>query len=179
MQRSNKHPTPWTAAAAHLGRRQFDAAAELYAQLGARPQEADARLQAAKSLITAGRRVEAKQQLEKALEFYRSVKAFKESPKPKPCSSPPARREPDDLQLVPATGSENGPFRLRGQLIHVAVPVEAGLGGSFGSSAFAGMGCDVTDERTACLLVSSLAGSANTRPGHQRQLPRLLRPRHC
>jgi len=67
--------TPWTAAAAHLGRRRYDAAAELYAELGARPQEADARLQAAKSLITEGRPIEATQQLEKALEFYRSVKA--------------------------------------------------------------------------------------------------------
>jgi len=53
----------------------FERAADLFADLGSKPAEADARLRAAQKLIDAGRRAEGEVQLRKALAFYRSVGA--------------------------------------------------------------------------------------------------------
>jgi len=50
-------------------------AAEIYGQIGDRPDEAHARLLAAELLLTQGRRAEADVQLEQALSFWRSVRA--------------------------------------------------------------------------------------------------------
>jgi len=50
-------------------------AAELFAQMGTRPNEAYARLRAAETLVAAGRPAEADEQLEMALAFFRSVGA--------------------------------------------------------------------------------------------------------
>jgi predicted ATPase/class 3 adenylate cyclase len=50
-------------------------AAELYARVGSRPDEACARVRAAESLAAAGRRADAEAELERALAFYRRVGA--------------------------------------------------------------------------------------------------------
>ena len=50
-------------------------AADLYAALGFRAVEAEARLDAARDLVAAGDRTEGEVELEKALAFYRSVGA--------------------------------------------------------------------------------------------------------
>ena len=52
-------------------------AAELYAEMGARPDEADARLHAARGLVEGGRRAEADAQLRRALAFYGRVGAVR------------------------------------------------------------------------------------------------------
>ena len=65
----------WTAAAlAYLGR-DFSAAADILRSIGARPEEAEARLRSAEQLGADGRRDEAAEQLRQALAFYRSVGA--------------------------------------------------------------------------------------------------------
>jgi class 3 adenylate cyclase/tetratricopeptide (TPR) repeat protein len=51
-------------------------AARLYAEIGSEPDEAYARLRAAEALLTAGRRGEAEQELERALAFFRGVGAL-------------------------------------------------------------------------------------------------------
>ena len=50
-------------------------AADLYVQMGARPNEAYTRLRAAEQLTNSGRRKQACEQLELALAFWRSVGA--------------------------------------------------------------------------------------------------------
>ena len=70
-----KTPTPWFQAAAAVAAGEFQRAADLYNQIEAPPEAAFARLQAAKSLVTAGRRAEANAQLSRALTFYRQVRA--------------------------------------------------------------------------------------------------------
>jgi thioredoxin-like negative regulator of GroEL len=62
-------------AAAAYGTGAFEEAAEIYADIGALPDEAHARLRAAEALVAAGRRAEADAQLQQALAFYRSVGA--------------------------------------------------------------------------------------------------------
>jgi tetratricopeptide (TPR) repeat protein len=67
--------TRWhEAARALLGRKYVDAA-EMYAEIGHRPDEAHSRLLAAEAFVTEGRRAEADEQLQRALAFYRSVGA--------------------------------------------------------------------------------------------------------
>jgi thioredoxin-like negative regulator of GroEL len=56
-------------------RRDFAAAAEILHRTGSRPEEPEARLRAAEELMAEGRRAEADEQLQHALEFYRSVGA--------------------------------------------------------------------------------------------------------
>jgi hypothetical protein len=53
----------------------FAEAADGYAEIGSRPDEAFARLRAGERLLAAGRRSEADRQLEQALAFYREVGA--------------------------------------------------------------------------------------------------------
>ena len=53
----------------------FERAAATYARIGSLPDEAYARLRAAEQLVAAGHRVEANQQLERAVAFYRQVRA--------------------------------------------------------------------------------------------------------
>jgi hypothetical protein len=65
-------PTPWLRAAAALAAGEFELAADRYAEIGARPDEAYARLLAAE-LLTTGRPADA--QLGSALAFYRQVNA--------------------------------------------------------------------------------------------------------
>jgi class 3 adenylate cyclase/tetratricopeptide (TPR) repeat protein len=67
--------TGWTAAARLHAAGDPAAAADVYEQIGARPDEAHARLSAAKALAAAGRRAEADEQLAQALGFFRSVGA--------------------------------------------------------------------------------------------------------
>jgi tetratricopeptide (TPR) repeat protein len=67
--------TPWGAAARAAARGEFAEAADVYASIGARPDEADARLAAARKLVAEGRRAEADEQLRRALAFYREVRA--------------------------------------------------------------------------------------------------------
>jgi DNA-binding SARP family transcriptional activator/class 3 adenylate cyclase/tetratricopeptide (TPR) repeat protein len=72
---SVRMPTRWLAAACHLVEEaHLDAAAE-YAAMGARPEEARARLRASATLAAAGRRTDAEHQLGLALDFYRAVGA--------------------------------------------------------------------------------------------------------
>ena len=65
----------WTDAARLMVSGDFVAAADIYATIGSLPDEADARLRAARALVEAGRRPEADAQLQRALAFYRSVGA--------------------------------------------------------------------------------------------------------
>jgi class 3 adenylate cyclase len=70
------HPqSRWTDAARAYVTGDFLFAAELVAQAGARPDEAEARLRAAEMLAAEDRRGEAEDQLRRALAFYRSVGA--------------------------------------------------------------------------------------------------------
>ena len=67
--------TSWTEAIRAYAREEFVIAAEVLAQIGTKPDEADARLWAAQGLVAEGRRAEADEQLHAALAFYRSVGA--------------------------------------------------------------------------------------------------------
>ena len=67
--------TRWKTAAEAVLRHDFGAAAELYAEIGDRADEARARLYAAEQLVAAGSRTEADRQLELSLGFWRSVGA--------------------------------------------------------------------------------------------------------
>jgi thioredoxin-like negative regulator of GroEL len=69
---------------------EFQRAADLYNQIGAQPDAAFTRLQAAKRLVAADRRAEANAQLTQALAFYRQVNATGYLRKARHCSpSPP------------------------------------------------------------------------------------------
>jgi hypothetical protein len=65
----------WIDAAELIGGGDYGGAADLYADGGARPNEAYTRLRAAAQLVDSGRRREADEQLESALVFWRSVGA--------------------------------------------------------------------------------------------------------
>jgi class 3 adenylate cyclase len=67
--------TPWIEAATAFVSGDFQRAAAIYAKCGSLPDEAYARLRAADALIAAGRRTDGDRELERALAFYRSVKA--------------------------------------------------------------------------------------------------------
>jgi hypothetical protein len=68
-------PTPWRRAAAFYASGEFREAADVYADIGARPEEAYARLRAAESLVSEGSRAEANAELQRSLAFWRSVGA--------------------------------------------------------------------------------------------------------
>jgi class 3 adenylate cyclase len=67
--------TRWLDAARAYAAGAFAEAADVYAEIGAVPDEAYARVRAAEALVDAGRRVDADAQLQRALAFYRSVGA--------------------------------------------------------------------------------------------------------
>ena len=67
--------TPWVVAARAVVRRDFSQAVEVYEGIGARPQEAAARLRAAEERFAAGAHAEGEAELERALAFWRSVGA--------------------------------------------------------------------------------------------------------
>jgi tetratricopeptide (TPR) repeat protein len=67
--------TPWLEASLASAAGNFGRAAEIYEQMGDRPDEAYARLKAGEQLVTEDRRAEAVDQLERALSFFRSVGA--------------------------------------------------------------------------------------------------------
>jgi thioredoxin-like negative regulator of GroEL len=71
------HETSWTAAARLHAAGDPAGAADVYERIGARPDEAYARLSAAKELVAAGRRADADEQLARALGFFRSVGAIR------------------------------------------------------------------------------------------------------
>jgi tetratricopeptide (TPR) repeat protein len=71
----NQPGASWTEAIRAYSRGEFAAAAEVLADIGTKPHEADARLRAAEQLVAEGRRAEADEQLHAALAFYRSVGA--------------------------------------------------------------------------------------------------------
>ena len=66
---------PWIGAALAYDAGDFAVAAEQYAAIGARPEEAFSRLRAADRFVQEGRRAEADTELQKALAFWRSVGA--------------------------------------------------------------------------------------------------------
>ena len=66
-------PNPWTEAAAAVTHGEWSRAADVYAEIGYLPIEAYTRLRAAEQLVAEGRRIEADEQLRKALSFFRSV----------------------------------------------------------------------------------------------------------
>jgi DNA-binding SARP family transcriptional activator/class 3 adenylate cyclase len=68
-------PTLWLQAAMAIVRGKFLQAANLYAKIGSLPDEAFARLRAAQQLAAGGQQIEASKQLERALVFYREVRA--------------------------------------------------------------------------------------------------------
>ena len=67
--------TPWLEAAMLWAEGEPERAADLLGEMRSLPDEALARLRAADKLLTAGRRVEADEQLDRALAFFRSVGA--------------------------------------------------------------------------------------------------------
>jgi hypothetical protein len=67
--------TPWLEAGVAAAAGDFAGAAEVYQRIGARPDEAYARLKAAGTLLAQGRGGEASAQLERALAFFRAVGA--------------------------------------------------------------------------------------------------------
>jgi class 3 adenylate cyclase/predicted transcriptional regulator len=67
--------TPWLEASAAVTGREWRQAAGLFAQIGARPEEAMAREHAAEDLARGARRAEAEEELARALEFYRDAGA--------------------------------------------------------------------------------------------------------
>jgi predicted ATPase len=67
--------TPWSEVARAYASGDFVAAAGLLQQIGAKPDEAEARLRAAERLVAEGRRAESDEHLRKALVFHRSVGA--------------------------------------------------------------------------------------------------------
>jgi tetratricopeptide (TPR) repeat protein len=67
--------TPWRQAAAAIATGNFQHAADLYSQIGSLPDEAFARLGAARQLLAAGQTPQINLQLQLALGFYRQVKA--------------------------------------------------------------------------------------------------------
>ena len=67
--------TPWRTAAASYVSGDYSAAADVYAEIGALPEEAYARLRAAEALVGEGRRAEADAELKRSLAFWRSVGA--------------------------------------------------------------------------------------------------------
>ena len=70
-----EHPNPWARAATAVAAGELELAADRYAEIGSRPDEAFARLRAAERLLAAGRRSEANLQLERSMAFYREVRA--------------------------------------------------------------------------------------------------------
>jgi hypothetical protein len=67
--------TPWLQAGLAGAAGDFASAADVYERIGARPDEAYARLKAAGTLLAQGRGGEASVQLERALAFFRAVGA--------------------------------------------------------------------------------------------------------
>jgi tetratricopeptide (TPR) repeat protein len=67
--------TRWIDAASALASGEYLRAADMYAEMGTRANEAFTRLRAAARLVEVGRRAEADEQLQRALAFYRSVGA--------------------------------------------------------------------------------------------------------
>jgi len=67
--------TRWSVAFLAVLACEYETAASLFLEIGALNFEADARLRAAEKLVGEGRRPEGNEQLEKALDFYRSVGA--------------------------------------------------------------------------------------------------------
>ncbi|HKO86513.1 MAG TPA: AAA family ATPase [Actinomycetota bacterium] len=72
---TSRLPNRWLEAATAFATDQPERAADLYRQIGSLPDEAFARLQAARQLLSAGRQAEARAQLQRALAFYRDVNA--------------------------------------------------------------------------------------------------------
>ena len=68
-------PTPWLQAGMAIADGAFQRAADLYATIGSLPDEAYARLRAAQQLFAGGLRSEAREQLHRAVAFYRGVRA--------------------------------------------------------------------------------------------------------
>jgi tetratricopeptide (TPR) repeat protein len=68
-------PTRWLVAALRLDAGAYAEAADQYGAMGARPEEARARLRASAALAATGDRSTAQEQLERALSFYREVGA--------------------------------------------------------------------------------------------------------
>jgi tetratricopeptide (TPR) repeat protein len=68
-------PSPWLEAARAFMARGPQRAADIYATIGSRPDEAYARLEAARQLLAAGHALQANAELATALAFYREVRA--------------------------------------------------------------------------------------------------------
>jgi class 3 adenylate cyclase/tetratricopeptide (TPR) repeat protein len=71
----SRTPTRWLVAARHVVAGEYLQAAEEYAVIGARPEEARARLRASTALASAGDRSAAEAELERARSFYADVEA--------------------------------------------------------------------------------------------------------
>jgi hypothetical protein len=76
LDRRGVPPSPWLAAARALVAGEPGRSAELYARIGARPEEAGARLAAARQAVAGRRPGEVEPHLRRAAAFYREVGAF-------------------------------------------------------------------------------------------------------
>jgi tetratricopeptide (TPR) repeat protein len=125
-------PTAWLRAATATAAGDFQQAADRYVQIGSLPDEAFARLRAAEQLLSAGRRADAKVQLQHALAFYRHVGAAgylhevdallaasaypRRQPERSPCTRTPAatpRRAARRLHAELQAGCRGVPASLR------------------------------------------------------------------
>jgi hypothetical protein len=75
LSRAHAHPSKWRRAAVAYASGDPAGAAEIYADIGTRPDEAYARLRAAELYLGDGRRTEADVELQKALAFWRAAGA--------------------------------------------------------------------------------------------------------
>jgi class 3 adenylate cyclase/tetratricopeptide (TPR) repeat protein len=73
--RDETHSTPWVEAGRAVASAKFAAAANVYAEIGARAAEAQARLLHAEELVREGRRAEADAELTRALAYFRGAGA--------------------------------------------------------------------------------------------------------
>jgi class 3 adenylate cyclase/tetratricopeptide (TPR) repeat protein len=85
-------PSPWLEATRALAAGSAERAAELYARIGARPEEAAARLQAARQASAEGRAAAGEALLEAAMAFYREVGAEARLAEGRALGTGPARR---------------------------------------------------------------------------------------
>jgi hypothetical protein len=99
-------PTPWLQAALAIACSRFDRAADLYAQIGSLPDEAFARLQAAKQLLATGRRAEGNIPCNAWSPFTARLEPAPTSARRR-CYSPPLHSRPRSLLLSRSFGPED------------------------------------------------------------------------
>jgi hypothetical protein len=104
-------PTLWLGAVVASLAGDFATAAERFAEIGSRPDEAFARLQAAKVLMDGGRHHEARGELRRAVAFYGAVDATTYLREANALAGEASQPEPPSIRLAEKTtdGGNDGP----------------------------------------------------------------------